>query len=88
LKGVPEYIKRHSVDPTAFVVADMMSDEASGEEEHTRLDHDANKRWQTRVSNKFFGSENSASVTDTLKFFEIIRPNWRSEEVSGALLEY
>ncbi|GBE85371.1 hypothetical protein SCP_0705580 [Sparassis crispa] len=82
LLGIPTYIKEHGVDPRELITPEMMSDDASGPEivgEETKDD------WRKRMAEEAGMGELPDSVLQKLRFFEIIRPNWRSEEYSDIL---
>ncbi|TDL15547.1 hypothetical protein BD410DRAFT_732578, partial [Rickenella mellea] len=77
--GVPEYKKIHGTDPTILLCADHMSDEASGPE-----DGEDEIEWKRRMFTTTFGAANpTEEQLKGVKFQEVIKPNWRSEELSA-----
>ncbi|KAI0366610.1 hypothetical protein BV20DRAFT_1124089 [Pilatotrama ljubarskyi] len=84
LTSVPAYIDRHGVDPTPFLVQDMMSDDASGPEDAVVEDVAA---WKRRMAqNCGMGGKSDTQLKNTT-FFERISPNWRSESLTDILHE-
>jgi hypothetical protein len=60
-----------------------MSDKASCNEGYTVRDTKELEDWRVRVGASFYAT---AEIAKKSKFFEIIRPNWRSGEVSNTTI--
>ncbi|EJF57318.1 hypothetical protein DICSQDRAFT_129553 [Dichomitus squalens LYAD-421 SS1] len=76
----PRYLELHGVDPGHLVTADLMSDEASGPEDDSN--EDAVTEWRRQMAEKAGITGKSDSQLAKLSFFEVIRPNWRSNELT------
>ncbi|TBU58454.1 hypothetical protein BD310DRAFT_906507 [Dichomitus squalens] len=76
----PRYLELHGVDPGHLVTADLMSDEASGPEDDSN--EDAVMEWRRQMAEKAGITGKSDSQLAKLSFFEVIRPNWRSDELT------
>lgn len=74
--GIAVYVDRHGVDPTPFLCDDHMSDEASGPDSSSEEDIGS---WQQRMADAL---DIHSEDLSTFKFLEVIRPEWRSEQVS------
>ncbi|TDL17024.1 hypothetical protein BD410DRAFT_843958 [Rickenella mellea] len=83
--AVPLYKEKHGVDPTVLLCADHMSDEASGPEDGD--EEDVND-WKRRMFTATFGTSDTTDVQlKGMKFQEVIKPNWRSDELSAIFHE-
>ncbi|OBZ65363.1 hypothetical protein A0H81_14653 [Grifola frondosa] len=80
--AIQTYKDKHGVDPTALLGIDLMSDEASGPE-----DGEDKLEWKRRMAEKLGMIDVADNVLEKLSFFEIIRPNWRSEAYTEILHE-
>ncbi|TBU21202.1 hypothetical protein BD311DRAFT_783040 [Dichomitus squalens] len=74
------YLELHGVDPGRLVTADLMSDEASGPEDDE--DEDVVMEWRRQMAEKVGITGKSDSQLAKMSFFEVIRPNWRSDELT------
>ncbi|TBU55271.1 hypothetical protein BD310DRAFT_950909 [Dichomitus squalens] len=77
---VPRYLELHGVDPGELVTADLMSDEASGPEDNG--DEAAVTEWRWQMAEKAGITGKSDPQLAKMSFFEVIRPNWRSDELT------
>ncbi|KAH9856600.1 hypothetical protein C2E23DRAFT_684121, partial [Lenzites betulinus] len=84
LKGVPVYIERHGIDPSPFLVQDMMSDEASGPEDGEVEDKVV---WKRRMAEKCGMKDKTDAQLKHIVFFETVKPAWRSDVLSAILHE-
>ncbi|KAL1951518.1 hypothetical protein VTO73DRAFT_667 [Trametes versicolor] len=84
LKAVPVYIERHGVDPSPFLIPDMMSDEASGPEDEEVEDK---KTWKRRMAEKCGMKDKTDAQLKHITFFETVKPEWRSDMLSTMLHE-
>ncbi|KAI0826966.1 hypothetical protein BC628DRAFT_1319000 [Trametes gibbosa] len=78
--AIPTYIEMYGgADPTDLVIPDLMSDEASGPEEHGT---ETLAEWKRRMAEK----DGRASMSDELLrkklYLETVKPNWRSEALT------
>ena len=77
--GVDAYIAQFGADPTSLVQEPYMSDEASGPEDE---DEDEDE-WKQRMATESHLGEGWEDRLGALNFRELIKPEWRSEEVSS-----
>ncbi|KAI0039135.1 hypothetical protein FA95DRAFT_1577790 [Auriscalpium vulgare] len=81
LSAVPAYKKIHpGLDPSPTLHADYMSDEVSGPEGY-KAEYGATeawKEWRDRMKDAMGMSAVPDEITASWKFFEVIRPNYRS----------
>ncbi|TBU39692.1 hypothetical protein BD309DRAFT_1050282 [Dichomitus squalens] len=77
---VPRYLEEHGVDPGPLVTADLMSDKASGPEDDAN--EDVITAWRRQMADKAGITGKSDAQLAKLSFFEVIRPNWRSDELT------
>jgi hypothetical protein len=76
---VPAYIEKNGADPTPFIGADHMSDEASGPDDDSSETFD---EWKIQMAVAHgIRDPNEASIS-RLKFLERIEPKWRSAKAS------
>ena len=73
------YRAKYNIDPTPLVQDHYMSDEALGPEDGETVDD-----WQIRMANasNMKGDRMKKHELKQHKFLEVIRPEWRSQEVS------
>ncbi|KAI1781943.1 hypothetical protein LXA43DRAFT_977826 [Ganoderma leucocontextum] len=76
------YKERNGVDPTHLLGPDMMSDEASGPEDDGE---EAVVQWKREMAAKAGISGRSDAELKKMSFFEVVKPNWRSDELSKIL---
>ncbi|TBU24595.1 hypothetical protein BD311DRAFT_780882 [Dichomitus squalens] len=69
----PKYLEIHGADPGDLITADLMSDEASGPEDDEDDDAMADKAGIT--------GKTDAQLAK-MSVFEVIKPNWRSDELT------
>ena len=76
LKAVLEYIDKHGHDPSALLCEQHMLDAASGPEDDCNETREEWKTWM--VGEKDIDLPEAITK---LKFLEVIKPEWRSNEV-------
>lgn len=74
------YAERHGVNPTDLLTPDLMSDEASGLEDDSE---EAVLQWKRDMASKEGISGKSDAQLAKMTFFEVVKPDWRSNEVSN-----
>ncbi|EIW53621.1 uncharacterized protein TRAVEDRAFT_52739 [Trametes versicolor FP-101664 SS1] len=78
MSAVPEYKEIYGVDPTPLLVADLMSDEASGPEEGS----ETVLEWKRRMATLEGRVDVSDEFLTKKTYFEVITPNWRSDALT------
>ncbi|EIW75571.1 hypothetical protein CONPUDRAFT_169374 [Coniophora puteana RWD-64-598 SS2] len=75
---IEAYFDLYKADPSPVIHEDFMSDEASGpEDEEVESKH----QWKVRMAEKL-ALPTCGDAFAALRFFEVLRPAWRSEEMS------
>jgi hypothetical protein len=77
-KAVPTYIELHGRNPEPLLYQEHMSDEASGPEDGRGESKDG---WKLRMARVSGIDSPTAEMVVKLKFLEVIKPAWRSDEV-------
>ncbi|KZP32745.1 hypothetical protein FIBSPDRAFT_943744 [Athelia psychrophila] len=86
LTAVPTYLELHQIDPSNLLCEEMMSDYASGPEDE---DVETKDEWKKRMGEKIgVDAEKMPRHTyERMVFWERIRAEWRSEELSQVFSE-
>ncbi|KAM5538511.1 hypothetical protein V8D89_007844 [Ganoderma adspersum] len=79
LSMVDAYTEKYGIDPTDLLTPDMMSDEASGPEDD---DEGSEAEWKRKMAAKAGISGRSDAQLAKMSFFEVVKPDWRSDELS------
>lgn len=79
--AVPAYIERYGVNPTILLDEKHMSDEASKPEDDSG---ETKEEWKIRMGG--YLNISSSTALAKIKFLEVIKPEWRSEEVCFSFL--
>ncbi|KAL1937069.1 hypothetical protein VTO73DRAFT_15138 [Trametes versicolor] len=82
--AAPAYAAKYGVCPMELLVPDMMSDDASGPEDE---EVESKVAWKRRMAEKSGMVGRTDDELSKMVFFEVIRPNWRSEALSQILHE-
>ncbi|OJT14068.1 hypothetical protein TRAPUB_9380 [Trametes pubescens] len=82
--AAPGYQAEYGVDPLELLVPDMMSDDASGPEDENI---ESKIEWKCRMAQKAGMVGRTDDELSKMVFFEVIRPNWRSEALTKVLHE-
>ncbi|KAI8986141.1 hypothetical protein BD414DRAFT_416524 [Trametes punicea] len=83
-KAVDAYKAKYGLDPTPFLVQEMMSDEASGPEDETV---EPKEEWRRRIAEGAGIIGRTDAELKKMVFFEVISPRWRSEALTTILHE-
>ena len=77
-KVVNIYVAKHGVDPSPLICADYMSNEASGPEDGVE-----EEEWVQKMGTAWHMDVTAMPKDELLsyKFYEVLEPEWRSEEV-------
>lgn len=76
--AVPKYIARFKADPTPLIAIEWVSDEEAGPVSGSGETKEA---WTARMKATNNSRVQTANGEQELEYFELVRPNWRSEEV-------
>ncbi|TDL13707.1 hypothetical protein BD410DRAFT_903240 [Rickenella mellea] len=80
--AVPLYKQKYDIDPSDLLAHEHMSDEASGPEDAEDMGE-----WKKRMACATFGAAGVEAMPkvqyDRLKFVEVVKPLWRSDELSA-----
>ncbi|TBU34267.1 hypothetical protein BD311DRAFT_774073 [Dichomitus squalens] len=85
LSMTTKYLEIHGVDTGHLVTADLMSDEASGPSDDE--DEEAVTQWRREMADKAGITGKSDVQLAKMSFFEVIKPNWRSDELTDIYRE-
>ncbi|EJF59019.1 hypothetical protein DICSQDRAFT_128587 [Dichomitus squalens LYAD-421 SS1] len=77
---VPTYLETHGIDPGPLIMADFMSDEASGPEDDEN--EEAVIEWRRQMAEKAGITGKTDAQLARMSVFEVIKPNWRSDELT------
>ncbi|TBU38983.1 hypothetical protein BD309DRAFT_873245, partial [Dichomitus squalens] len=80
MSAVPRYMEIHGVDPSDLLTPDLMSDEASGPEDDA--DNEAVTTWRRQMAEHAGITGKTDTQLAKMSFFEVIKPNWRSDELT------